>query len=49
MKKIMGVSMQRPFIPTDEPLNRISTIIQFHLRQTPAKLTATSSPSEENI
>ena len=36
-------------IQIDEPLSRISTIIQFHLRQTPANLTATSSPSEENI
>ena len=41
--------MQRLFILIDEPLNRLSTIIKFQLRQTPAKLTATSSPSEGNI
>ena len=33
----------------DEPLSRITTSNQFQLRQTPARLTSTSSPSERRI
>ena len=43
--------MQRLFIPDWQApkLYNLSTIIHFHLGQTPANLTTTSSPSEGRI